>query len=222
MTATVDERLHSGHTHLSTLLDTPSLEPDSHTTVDAVPHIFSHINMTYHVQHLVLTSDDAAPPDTAATAARPMVWLDAQGVEAANVGTGVKKVWAAVYGKWGHFEPAKAKTGKPKPGKPKAQKPKLSEKQAAKKKATKKRAAQAKAAARKAKAQPKKPAAAVKKEKATVAVKKEKETDAVKETVAVKKENVVVKKEPGASDNDKVTRRVTRKISMPVVKLEPM
>jgi A/G-specific adenine glycosylase len=98
---------------LDGLLGTPTRELGtlSHTEVAAVPHIFSHIDMTYHVQHLVLECE-AQPP----TPERG-VWLTADEVERANVGTGVKKVWAAAYGAWGKTErTGKAATkAKPKP-----------------------------------------------------------------------------------------------------------
>lgn len=75
----------------------------SHVSCGSVPHIFSHINMTYHVQHLILTSDTPPPtPDDPRA-----VWLDDEAVEHANVGTGVKKVWAEVFGAWGNLEPSK-------------------------------------------------------------------------------------------------------------------
>ncbi|KAL1413596.1 hypothetical protein Q8F55_001371 [Vanrija albida] len=86
------------------------VEVAEHSAHGAVPHIFSHINMTYHVQHVVLA--DALPAPRSDRAA----WLDADAVAAANVGTGVKKVWAAVYGAWGVF----ARGGKPAKAAPKA------------------------------------------------------------------------------------------------------
>jgi A/G-specific adenine glycosylase len=73
------------------------------TPIAQVQHIFSHINMTYHAHHLVLSCPQQ-PALAASAAAARAVWLDSEQVEAANVGTGVKKVWAAVYGKWGTFE----------------------------------------------------------------------------------------------------------------------
>lgn len=76
--------------------DEPSVRQAS-----AVPHIFSHINMVYHPVHLTFTTNAPDPPGLQQDRA---VWLDDQGVEHANVGTGVKKVWAAVFGKWGSFE----------------------------------------------------------------------------------------------------------------------
>jgi A/G-specific adenine glycosylase len=63
--------------------------------------------MTYHIQHVKFsrtdtdTDTDANPPIPADPRA---TWLKAEGVESANVGTGVKKVWAQVYGAWGKFE----------------------------------------------------------------------------------------------------------------------
>ncbi|ORX36845.1 DNA glycosylase [Kockovaella imperatae] len=67
--------------------------------IASVPHIFSHINMTYHVVHVLVEPPPGTtlPPTTG-------IWYDADTVESANVGTGVKKVWAAVYGSWGRFE----------------------------------------------------------------------------------------------------------------------
>ncbi len=39
---------------------------------------------------------------------RLAVWLNEMEVEAANVGTGVKKVWAEIFGSWGQFDRPKA------------------------------------------------------------------------------------------------------------------
>jgi A/G-specific adenine glycosylase len=94
----------------------------SHRDIGSIPHIFSHINMTYHIQHLVIESTDP-PPNTTDPRA---VWLDDEGVEHANVGTGVKKVWAEVFGAWGKFEAGAkgasiAKKAKGKVAKPKAE-----------------------------------------------------------------------------------------------------
>ena len=41
---------------------------------------------------------------TSLPTARDSVWLDTAGVESANIGTGVKKVWKEVYGAWGKFD----------------------------------------------------------------------------------------------------------------------
>ncbi|OCF40356.1 A/G-specific adenine glycosylase [Kwoniella heveanensis CBS 569] len=85
--------------------------------IGSIPHIFSHINMKYHIIHSVLSAPTAASdsstgngnghqlPEILDTAPRMAVWLDAHEVEHANVGTGVKKVWSEVYGSWGSFEP---------------------------------------------------------------------------------------------------------------------
>jgi A/G-specific adenine glycosylase len=80
-----------------------------HRDIGPIPHIFSHINMTYHIQHLRLESTSPPPIPKIDRA----VWLDDEGVDHANVGTGVKKVWAEIFGSWGMFEPgAPAKKGK--------------------------------------------------------------------------------------------------------------
>ncbi len=65
--------------------------------VGNIPHIFSHINMTYHILHLTLPSSSPPPLSKG-------VWLDETGVETANIGTAVKKVWTEVYGAWGKFD----------------------------------------------------------------------------------------------------------------------
>lgn len=99
--ATADaDKLNAAIAHLGTLLGRPVCELGevTHAEVAPVPHIFSHIDMTYHVQHLTVTSETQPP-----TPERGM-WLSADEVEGANVGTGVKKVWAAVYGAWGRTE----------------------------------------------------------------------------------------------------------------------
>jgi A/G-specific adenine glycosylase len=57
--------------------------------------------MTYHIQLLVLESPHPPPAPKSDRA----IWLDNEGVEHANVGTGVKKVWAEIFGSWGNFEP---------------------------------------------------------------------------------------------------------------------
>lgn len=81
----------------------------AHADVAPVPHIFSHIDMTYHVQHLVIRGLEQPPtPDRGA-------WLSAEEVERANVGTGVKKVWAAAYGAWGRTERSNGVAPKAKP-----------------------------------------------------------------------------------------------------------
>jgi A/G-specific adenine glycosylase len=54
--------------------------------------------MTYHVLHLVLAKGDTIK------ASGQSVWWTAEEVESGNVGTGVKKCWAEVYGEWGSFE----------------------------------------------------------------------------------------------------------------------
>nr|KIR50140.1 A/G-specific adenine glycosylase [Cryptococcus bacillisporus CA1280] len=79
----------------------------SNRDVGNIPHIFSHINMTYHIHLLTLTSSGSEPPSIKPRTPRPAVWLSGEEVEKANVGTGVKKVWAEIYGSWGSFEESK-------------------------------------------------------------------------------------------------------------------
>ncbi|ORY32556.1 DNA glycosylase [Naematelia encephala] len=101
-----EERLDASLATLSDLLDVSSTDLRKDITpryIGSIPHIFSHINMTYHIQHLVITTT-TPPPISASGQERNAVWLDESGVEHANVGTGVKKVWAEVYGSWGSFE----------------------------------------------------------------------------------------------------------------------
>ncbi|KAK8864250.1 A/G-specific adenine glycosylase [Kwoniella newhampshirensis] len=73
--------------------------------VASIPHIFSHINMTYYIYHYMTTSPTESPPAIKTSAPANTVWLDEAGVESANIGTGVKKVWAEIYGSWGIFDP---------------------------------------------------------------------------------------------------------------------
>lgn len=80
---------------------------EEHAAVAPVAHIFSHINMTYHVQRLVLRGDRPEP--------KRGEWLSLDEVTNANVGTGVKKCWASVYGVWGGCEVGKGKAGQPRP-----------------------------------------------------------------------------------------------------------
>lgn len=63
--------------------------------------------MTYHIHLLTLTSSGSEPPSIKPRTPRPAVWLSGEEVEKANVGTGVKKVWAEIYGSWGSFEESK-------------------------------------------------------------------------------------------------------------------
>ncbi|OXG55145.1 A/G-specific adenine glycosylase [Cryptococcus neoformans] len=79
----------------------------SNRDVGNISHIFSHINMTYHIHLLILASPGNEPPSVKSKTPRPAVWLNEEEVEKANVGTGVKKVWAEIYGSWGSFEESK-------------------------------------------------------------------------------------------------------------------
>jgi A/G-specific adenine glycosylase len=75
----------------------------THSTKTSIPHIFSHINMTYHIQHLIIDRPETTSDPIPCKAANAR-WLTAEEVENANIGTGVKKVWAEIYGKWGSFD----------------------------------------------------------------------------------------------------------------------
>lgn len=100
--STGPEHFAAASDHLATLLARPVFAV-TERQMGSVPHIFSHINMTYHVRHLYLVEPEGAPPALKRGTAT-MQWLDDEGVLAANVGTGVKKCWAAVYGTWGKFD----------------------------------------------------------------------------------------------------------------------
>jgi A/G-specific adenine glycosylase len=110
--STLGERLATSVETIAQLLGIAQSEitnsTTSHQSHGSLPHIFSHINMTYHTQHLIISSQ-IPPPDPIA----PRVsWLGDEEIEHANVGTGVKKVWAAVFGTWGSLEPATSKVTK--------------------------------------------------------------------------------------------------------------
>jgi A/G-specific adenine glycosylase len=107
--STKEQRSEAALESISQILQLPKSEIKTHHDVGSIPHIFSHINMTYHVQHLQIESTKP-PPELRLDRA---VWLDDSGVESANIGTGVKKVWAEVFGSWGNFEPGVG-TKKPK------------------------------------------------------------------------------------------------------------
>jgi A/G-specific adenine glycosylase len=105
------------------LLDILDLPPgeivyhiNDHREIGKIQHIFSHINMTYHIHHVVLAPTQGAleaaaagtrdrPPTPLQRDGRLAVWLDRERVEHTNIGTGVKKVWAEIYGSWGNFTP---------------------------------------------------------------------------------------------------------------------
>ena len=99
------DRLQIGLTFLTTQLDSLKCDDErvlSKRHVASVPHIFSHISMTYHVVHVVISDPSATSPPGPAQSTG--IWLDSEGVEHANIGTGVKKVWTTIYGQWGSFE----------------------------------------------------------------------------------------------------------------------
>nr|XP_019046116.1 A/G-specific adenine glycosylase [Kwoniella bestiolae CBS 10118]OCF25046.1 A/G-specific adenine glycosylase [Kwoniella bestiolae CBS 10118] len=89
---------------MKALKDYIDIQPEmgEHRYVSSIPHIFSHINMTYHIHHSIITTPPS--PSVLPTASRQGVWLSEEEVVHANVGTGVKKVWAEVYGSWGSFD----------------------------------------------------------------------------------------------------------------------
>jgi A/G-specific adenine glycosylase len=101
--STIDVQVKSSFKTLVNLLDISVSQLSSSITsrhAGQIPHIFSHINMTYHIHHLVLATAELP----GMVAGKTAVWLDDEGVQAANVGTGVKKVWAEAFGTWGTFE----------------------------------------------------------------------------------------------------------------------
>lgn len=76
--------------------------------LDTVFHQFSHISMTYHVSHLILSSpNQAVPPQGALERSK---WLRGkEEVAGLSMGTGGKNCWALLEGKKGKAKP------KPKP-----------------------------------------------------------------------------------------------------------
>lgn len=116
---TEDQRL-STSLDLLDILDMPreiGYHINDHREIGKIQHIFSHINMTYHIHHVVLAPTQGAlaatrfPPTPLQRDGRLAVWLDRDRVEHTNIGTGVKKVWAEIYGSWGNFTPrGKGKT----------------------------------------------------------------------------------------------------------------
>ncbi|BEJ17752.1 hypothetical protein CspHIS471_0700200 [Cutaneotrichosporon sp. HIS471] len=104
-TGTVDQ-LATGLTFVTDLVGDVEDAFEEHAVVGPVTHIFSHINMTYHVQRLVLRGERPEPKNGQ--------WLSLEEVSDANVGTGVKKCWASVYGVWGEGEVGTVKVPKPK------------------------------------------------------------------------------------------------------------
>ncbi|KAL7410557.1 DNA glycosylase [Mrakia frigida] len=96
----------------------PSLPPGtklshlthSHTPHASVPHLFSHIAMTYHVSHLVLFAPDGSsgsPPEV-----ERGVWLSGkEEVEGSSMGTGGKKCWEVIWGGGKGKKAASTKTG---------------------------------------------------------------------------------------------------------------
>ncbi|WWC89496.1 A/G-specific adenine glycosylase [Kwoniella dendrophila CBS 6074] len=75
--------------------------------ISSIPHIFSHINMTYHIHHLIIQSSSLyplEPPSILPNTPRITVWLNQEEIVHSNIGTGVKKVWSELYGSWGSFD----------------------------------------------------------------------------------------------------------------------
>jgi A/G-specific adenine glycosylase len=81
---------------LGTLLE-GKLERISSRDVGEVKHVFSHILMSYQIEHVVVGGQGEPRPRTTEAGAPRMAWLTSIEVEQANIGTGVKKIWAAVY-----------------------------------------------------------------------------------------------------------------------------
>ncbi|BEI82151.1 hypothetical protein CcaverHIS002_0300190 [Cutaneotrichosporon cavernicola] len=100
------EQLAAGLTFVTDLVGDIEDAFEEHVVIGPITHIFSHINMTYHVQRLVLRGERPEPKNGQ--------WLSLEEVSDANVGTGVKKCWASVYGVWGEGEVGTVKLPKPK------------------------------------------------------------------------------------------------------------
>lgn len=64
----------------------------------SIKHIYSHITATFHVSHVVLSSDDSegAPPKIRKGARERCRWASRAEVESANISTGAVKVWSLV------------------------------------------------------------------------------------------------------------------------------
>lgn len=66
--------------------------------VGVVKHVFSHIRMSYIVEHVVIGGGEAPPAiGRYGSSGGQAAWLSASEVQEANVGASVSKVWAAVY-----------------------------------------------------------------------------------------------------------------------------
>lgn len=87
---------------LKALLPTSSSQTRSHTQHSTVPHIFSHISMSYHCSRLLITAPDPPPKVPRGT------WRTSEGIDASSMGTGGFKCWDVVQG----IEPASKGKGK--------------------------------------------------------------------------------------------------------------
>lgn len=88
-------------THLRTLLPRRLLKDPTHKPLESTFHQYSHISMTYHVSHLVISPPDAEegeeeqePPEV-----ERGTWVVGKaGVEGLSMGTGGKKCWQLLVG----------------------------------------------------------------------------------------------------------------------------
>ena len=62
----------------------------------SIKHIYSHINATFHVSHVVLLSNEGVPPKIRKGARERCRWVSRAEVESANISTGAVKVWSLV------------------------------------------------------------------------------------------------------------------------------
>lgn len=82
--------------HASTFLKGLNNAPSIVETRGEYLHVFSHIKMTYRLSELIIDGTNTALPDVILPQDKQpgdVVWVDKQGLQSLNVGTGVKKMW---------------------------------------------------------------------------------------------------------------------------------
>ncbi len=75
-------------------------------------HVFSHINMTYSV-HAITITGSVSPPAVDPEFTTQAIWMTAEQIKHANIGTGTKKLWTMVYGPAVFGSKSKVKGSKP-------------------------------------------------------------------------------------------------------------